>query len=65
MSEKELLHQEIDKLSDSLVPDLLNYIVFLENKSEKIELIRQSQIMSESSFAKVWDNEEDSIYDTL
>ena len=38
MSVKELLHLEIDKISDSMLPDILNFILFLENKSEKTEL---------------------------
>jgi hypothetical protein len=65
MSVKEMLHQEIEKLPDSLAPDIMNYIMFLENKSEKIELISQVRTLSEVSFSKIWDNEEDSIYDTL
>jgi hypothetical protein len=65
MSVKELLHKEIDKLSDSLAPEILNYVLFLENKSEKLDLVNQVRTMSESSFSKIWDNEEDSAYDTL
>lgn len=65
MSVKEMLYQEIEKLPDSLAPDIMNYIMFLENKSEKIELTKQVRTLSETSFSKIWDNEEDSIYDTL
>jgi hypothetical protein len=65
MSVKELLFQEIEKLPDSFAPDIMDYIMFLENKSKKNELINQVRTMSEVSFSKIWDNEEDSIYDTL
>ena len=65
MSVKELLYQEIEKLPDSFAPDIMDYIMFLGNKAEKIELTKQVQALSETSFSKIWDNEEDSIYDTL
>ena len=65
MSVKEMLHQEIEKLPDSLAPDIMNYIMFLENNSEKIELMKHVRTLSEASFSKIWDNEEDSIYDTI
>ncbi|MFH1051513.1 MAG: DUF2281 domain-containing protein [bacterium] len=65
MSVKELLYQEIEKLPDSFAPDIMDYIMFLENKLKKTELIRQVRTLSEASFSKIWDNEEDSIYDTL
>ena len=65
MSVKEMLHEVIEKSPDSLAADVFNYIMFLENKSEKSELTRLTQTVSEASFAKVWDNPEDAIYDTL
>ena len=65
MSVKEMLHKEIDKLPDNLTADVFNYVLFLENQLEKIDFTRQTQIMSEAVFSKIWDNEEDAIYDTL
>jgi hypothetical protein len=65
LSVKEMLYREIDKLPDSLAPDIMDYIMFLENKMEKSELTQQVRTLSEESFSKIWDNEEDSIYDTI
>jgi len=65
MSVKEMLYQEIDKLPDNFASDLMNYIRFLEHKSDKIELVKQVGVLSETSFSKIWDNEEDSIYDSF
>ena len=38
---------------------------YLENKPEFLEFTKISQLISENSFAKIWDNDEDSIYDNL
>jgi hypothetical protein len=65
MSIKEMLHQKIDILPDILASDIMNYIIFLENQSYKIELTKQVQSLSELTFSKIWDNEEDSVYDSL
>jgi len=65
MSIKELLHQEIDRIPDSFAPDIMNYLKFLGYKSENEALTKQVGIISEPSFTKIWDNEEDSAYDTL
>lgn len=65
MSVKEMLHKQIERLPDNLAPEILNYIMFLENKTEKLELTKQVQLMSEDAFSKIWDNEEDSAYDNL
>lgn len=65
MSVKEMLYKEIDKLPDSLAPDLMDYIKFLENKIEKSELTKQVRTLSDTSFSKIWNNDEDSVYDTI
>jgi hypothetical protein len=38
---------------------------FLEVKKERNFLAKASQEMSAPSFQKVWDNEEDAVYDNL
>lgn len=65
MSVKELLQIEIEKLPDILVPEVYNYVMNLESKSDNFENIKFAQKLSETAFAKVWDNDEDSIYDSL
>ena len=65
MSVKELLKIEIEKLPDNLAPEVYNFIIFLESQKDKQELARSVQALSEVSFEKIWDNEEDALYDKL
>lgn len=65
MSIKEALYLEIEKLPDEMIPEIMDYVAFLESKSGKMELAKKTQTLSEPAFAKIWDNEEDAIYDTL
>jgi len=62
---KELIKKEIDKLPEDILAEVFNFIQFLESKRERNLLIRSSQELSTKSFKRVWDNEEDAIYDTL
>lgn len=65
MSVKELIKKEIDKLPENMLAEVYDFVRFLETKKERELLIRGSQKLSESSFEKVWDNEEDTVYDRL
>ncbi len=65
MSVKEVIKKEIDKLPEDILAEVFDFIQFLESKKEKTLLIRASQKLSEVSFKKVWDNEEDAVYDSL
>jgi hypothetical protein len=62
---KELIKKEIDKLPEDILAEVFDFIQFLESKGEKNLLVRSSQELSTKSFKRVWDNEEDAIYDTL
>jgi len=62
---KELIKKEIDKLPEDILAEVFDFIQFLESKRERNLLIRSSQELSTKSFKRVWDNEEDAIYDTL
>jgi hypothetical protein len=65
MSVKDLIKNEIEKLPENLLEEVFDFIRFLEIKREKILLTRASQKLSMTSFKKVWDNEEDAVYDSL
>ena len=65
MSVKEMIKNEIDKLPENLLHEVLDFIQFLEIKREKMLLVNASQEMSRPSFERVWDNEEDAVYDSL
>jgi hypothetical protein len=62
---KELIKKEIDKLPEDILAEVFDFIQFLESKGEKNLLVRSCQELSTKSFKRVWDNEEDAIYDTL
>ncbi|MEK6693671.1 MAG: DUF2281 domain-containing protein [Nitrospirota bacterium] len=65
MSVKEMIKNEIDKLPENLLPEVFDFIQFLESKREKTLLAKASQELSGASFGKIWDNPEDAVYDTL
>lgn len=65
MSVKEQIKKEIDRLPENILTEVFDFIKFLESKKEKRLLVRASQELSRTSFEKVWDNEEDAIYDSL
>ena len=65
MSAKEMIKHEIEKLPENLLQEVLDFIQFLEIKKEKMFLVKASQEMSLPSFERVWDNEEDAVYDSL
>ena len=65
MSVKEIIKNEIDKLPENLLAEVLDFVQFLETKGEKYLFVRASQELSATSFQKIWDNEQDAIYDSL
>jgi hypothetical protein len=65
MVDKELIKKEIDKLPEDVLAEVFDFIQFLERKKERDLLIRSSQELSATSFQKIWDNEEDAVYDTV
>ena len=60
-----MIKNEIEKLPENILQEVLDFIQFLENKKEKALLVKASQELSAASFEKVWDNEEDAVYDNL
>ena len=65
MLDKELIKKEIDKLSEDILAEVFDFIQFLESKRERDLLIKSSQGLSAASFQRIWDNEEDAVYDTV
>lgn len=65
MSVKEMIKSEIDKLPENLLQEVFNFIQFLEVKRERNLLVKASQELSRTSFEKIWNNEEDAVYDNL
>ncbi len=65
MRVKDIIIQEIDKLPENILIEIYDFVKFLEMKNEKEKLTHSSQKIAETSFEKVWNNEEDSVYDKL
>lgn len=65
MSVKDLIKNEIERLPEHYLSEIYDFIQFLEIKEEKERIIRASRELSRKSFEKVWDNEEDAVYDSL
>ncbi|MCL4557507.1 MAG: DUF2281 domain-containing protein [Deltaproteobacteria bacterium] len=65
MTTKDIIQKEIEKLPDNLLSEVFDFIQFLEIKEQRTDIAKASQKLSDASLKKVWDNEEDSIYDSL
>lgn len=65
MTVKEIIKNEIDRLPESVLTEVYDFIQFLESKRDRSLLAKASQELSTASFKKIWDNEEDAAYDTL
>ncbi len=60
----EILIEKIKHLPSQRPAEVENFADFLAQKDET-ELVRSAMKMSEKSFEKVWDNEEDAVYDEI
>ncbi|MFN3396426.1 MAG: toxin-antitoxin system, antitoxin component, Xre family protein [Thermodesulfovibrionales bacterium] len=65
MSIKDAIKEKIETLPDSLLLEVFDFIQFIETKKERILLAKASQELSRPSFNKIWNNDEDAIYDNL
>jgi len=65
MSVKDMIKNEIDKLPENLLAEVFDFIQFLEAKKEKTLLAGASQELSIPAFEKIWNNDEDAVYDSL
>ena len=65
MSVKSLLKNEIDNLPENIASEVFDYLRFIKFKNEEELLIKNAQELSESSLEKIWNNDEDSAYDSL
>jgi len=65
MTVKDIIKQEVEKLPESALSEVLDFIQFLELKREKGLLAKGMQQLSGKSFDAIWNNEEDAAYDNL
>lgn len=65
MSVKDMIKDEIDKLPENLLGEVFDFIQFLETKKEKALLAKASQELSSPVFDKIWNNDENAVFDSL
>ncbi|HOJ16612.1 MAG TPA: toxin-antitoxin system, antitoxin component, Xre family protein [Caldisericia bacterium] len=65
MSVREKLKKEIDVLPEDILQDIYDFVKFLEFRRERDIFRKVSERLSEESFKRIWNNEEDAIYDSL
>ncbi len=56
---------KLEHLSPNRLAEVADFIDFLQQRDQDKQLKQDYAQASEASFNKVWDNEEDAIYDTL
>ncbi|EKO78274.1 MULTISPECIES: toxin-antitoxin system antitoxin component Xre family [Leptospira] len=57
--------QKLEQLSPVRLAEVVDFIDFIRQKEQDSNLSQTYAKASENSFAKVWDNEEDAVYDNL
>ncbi len=50
---------------ENLLPEVFDFIQFLEAKEERTLLVKASQELSSPVFEKIWNNDQDAVYDSL
>lgn len=64
MQARELLFKKIEQLPPQRITEVINFVDFLAEREEK-NLVEAAAKLSEQSFGRVWDNDEDAVYDEL
>ncbi|MDA3850531.1 MAG: hypothetical protein PF447_04595 [Spirochaetaceae bacterium] len=61
----ETMIEKLNHMSPQRLAEISDFIDFLQQRDQNLRLKRDFSKGSETAFAKVWDNEEDSAYDAL
>ena len=64
MQTAEILIEKIKILPPQKVAEVIDFVDFLMQREER-KLVEAAGILSETAFSKVWDNDEDAVYDNL
>ncbi|HJT23243.1 MAG TPA: toxin-antitoxin system, antitoxin component, Xre family protein [bacterium] len=59
------LIKKIESLPADKISEVEDFVEFLKSKGSDRQLTKAASKLSEKSFARVWDNPEDAIYDKL
>ena len=61
----EQVQEKLERLSPERLAEVEDFIDFLQQRDQGAHLIRAYGQASEKAFDRVWDNDQDAIYDTL
>ncbi len=64
MMQVEVLLEKIKNLPPERIAEVEDFVDFIAQRDDRL-LVKASQQLSDESFRKVWDNEDDSAYDNL
>ncbi len=64
MQSEEILFEKMKILPPQKIAEVIDFVDFLVQKEER-KLVISATKLSENTFEKIWDNEEDSVYDEL
>lgn len=64
MQSRQLLFEKIEQLPPQKIAEVIDFVDFLSEREDR-KLVESATKLSEEAFMKVWDNDEDSVYDEL
>jgi Protein of unknown function (DUF2281) len=64
MPAENILFEKIKVLPPQKIAEVVDFVDFLMQREDQ-KLVQSAMKLSENSFSKVWDNDEDAIYDEL
>jgi len=62
---EQALLEKLKRLPPERIAEVENFVDFLQSRDEARGVVRSAMTSSEATFAKVWDNEDDAVYDKL
>jgi hypothetical protein len=65
MSNAKALMEKIQALPDARIAEIEDFVEFIAARERERSLTRSATRTSETAFAAIWDNPEDTVYDAL
>lgn len=62
---EQVLIDKIEQLPPERVAEVEDFVDFLRGREDESRLTRDVARVSEASFAEVWDNDQDAVYDRI
>ena len=65
MSVKDLIKNEVDRLPESVLIQVYEFIQALEARNDSDDRVKSSMEQSAASFQRIWEKDDDAAYDNL